>query len=39
MRLADVKGLLKTVFISVISIELALAAVLIPRLIVAGFDR
>jgi Trk-type K+ transport system membrane component len=38
MRLADVKGLLKTVFISVISIEVALAAILIPRLIVAGFD-
>jgi len=38
MRLSDVRGLLKTVFISVIAIELALAAILIPRLSVAGLD-
>ena len=38
MRLADVKGLLKTVFISVLAIELVLAAILIPRLIFAGLD-
>ncbi|MDA8580120.1 TrkH family potassium uptake protein [Pontimonas sp.] len=38
MRLGDVKGLLKTVFISVILIELALAAIIIPRLIVWGLD-
>jgi len=38
MRLGDVKGLLKTVFVSVILIELALAAVIIPRLIAWGFD-
>jgi len=37
MRLGDVKGLLKTVFVSVILIELALAAVIIPRLIAWGF--
>lgn len=38
MRLGDVKGLLKTVFISVIAIELALAAIIIPRLIAWGLD-
>ncbi len=38
MRLGDVKGLLKTVFISVIAIELVLAAIIIPRLYVAGLD-
>ena len=36
MRLADVRGLLKTVFISVIAIEIALAAIIIPRLYLAG---
>ena len=38
MRLSEVKGLLKTVFISVLVIELALAAVIVPRLIVWGLD-
>ncbi|MGA0211295.1 MAG: potassium transporter TrkG [Pontimonas sp.] len=38
MRLSEVKGLLKTVFISVIVIELALAAIIVPRLIVWGLD-
>jgi Trk-type K+ transport system membrane component len=38
MRLSEVKGLLKTVFISVLVIELALAAIIIPRLIVWGLD-
>lgn len=38
MQLGDVKGLLKTVLISVAVIELALAAILIPRLWVAGLE-
>jgi trk system potassium uptake protein len=38
MRLGDVKGLLKTVFISVIAIEAALAAIIIPRLLAAGLE-
>jgi len=38
MRLGDVKGLLRTVLISVIAIEAALAAIIIPRLLVAGLD-
>jgi len=38
MRLADVKGLLKTVFISVLAIEAVLAAIIIPRLWLAGLD-
>lgn len=38
MRLGDVKGLLRTVLISVISIELALAAIIIPRLYLFGLD-
>ena len=38
MRLADVRGLLKTVFISVIAIEVALAAIIIPRLYFAGLS-
>lgn len=38
MRLSEVKGLLKTVFISVIVIEAALAAVIIPRLINWGLE-
>ena len=38
MRLSDVKGLLKTVFISVLSIELVLAAIIIPRLYFAGLE-
>lgn len=38
MRLSDVKGLLKTVLISVFLIEAALAAIIIPRLIVAGLE-
>ena len=38
MRLGDVKGLLKTVFISVLAIEAALAAIIIPRLLVVGLD-
>ena len=38
MRLSDVKGLLKTVLISVFIIEAALAAIIIPRLIVAGLE-
>jgi len=36
MRLGDVKGLLRTVFISVVAIEAALAAIIIPRLYLAG---
>ena len=36
MRLGDVRGLLKTVFISVIAIEIVLAAIIIPRLYLAG---
>lgn len=38
MRLGDVKGLLRTVLISVIAIELALAAIIIPRLYFFGLD-
>ena len=38
MRLGDVKGLLRTVLISVISIELVLAAIIIPRLYLFGLD-
>jgi trk system potassium uptake protein TrkH len=38
MRLSEVKGLLKTVFISVLVIELALAAIIVPRLLVWGLD-
>ncbi len=38
MRLSEVKGLLKTVFISVIVIEAALAAIIIPRLINWGLE-
>jgi Trk-type K+ transport system membrane component len=38
MRLGDVKGLLRTVLISVIAIEGALAAIIIPRLLLAGLD-
>jgi Trk-type K+ transport system membrane component len=38
MRLGDVKGLLRTVLISVIAIEAALAAIIIPRLLIAGLD-
>jgi trk system potassium uptake protein len=38
MRLSDVKGLLKTVIISVFIIEAALAAIIIPRLIAAGLQ-
>ena len=38
MRLSEVKGLLKTVFISVVVIELALAAIIVPRLIAWGLD-
>lgn len=38
MQLGDVKGLLKTVLVSVLVIELALAAIIIPRLWFAGLD-
>ena len=38
MRLGDVKGLLRTVLISVIAIEAVLAAIIIPRLLIAGLD-
>jgi Trk-type K+ transport system membrane component len=38
MRLGDVKGLLRTVLISVIAIEAVLAAIIIPRLMIAGLD-
>ena len=38
MRLGDVKGLLRTVLISVIAIELVLAAIIIPRLYLFGLD-
>lgn len=38
MKLGDVKGLLRTVLISVLAIELVLAAILIPRLWFAGLD-
>ena len=38
MQLGDVKGLLRTVFISVIVIELALSAIIVPRLWLSGLD-
>jgi Trk-type K+ transport system membrane component len=38
MRLGDVRGLLRTVLISVIAIEAVLAAIIIPRLLIAGLD-
>lgn len=38
MQLGDVKGLLKTVVISALVIELALASILVPRLWAAGLD-
>jgi Trk-type K+ transport system membrane component len=38
IRLSEVKGLLKTVFISVLVIELVLAAIIVPRLIFWGLD-
>jgi trk system potassium uptake protein TrkH len=38
MKLGDVKGLLKTVVISVFAIEAALATIIIPRLIASGLD-
>lgn len=38
MKLGDVKGLLRTVVISVFAIEAALAAIIIPRLWASGLD-
>jgi trk system potassium uptake protein len=38
MKLGDVKGLLRTVIISVFAIEAVLAAIIIPRLWAAGYE-
>lgn len=38
MQLGDVKGLIGTVIISVVAIELALSAVIVPRLWLSGLD-